>query len=91
MEQSDRGQARQETDDAGDRNQAPIMLRRQAIENPKQSYLSSGCVQSGYWLVNIVIRFINKHSALYACRISRQHRLAIADRRSSMNCALSSA
>jgi hypothetical protein len=120
MEQGDRGEARQEADDAGDRNQAPVMLRRQAVENPKQPHLSSGCVQSAYWLVNIVIRFLIEHSRAlrvphlarpvdWADRFSESAiatrcpaqtrdsraaagwRLAIADRRSSMNCALSSA
>jgi hypothetical protein len=72
MEQGDRCQARQETDDAGDRNQAPVMLRRQAVENPKQPYPSSGCVQSAYWLVNIVIRFLNEHSrALRVTHLAR--------------------
>jgi hypothetical protein len=48
------------------------MLRRQAVENPKQPYPSSGCVQSAYWLVNIVIRFLNEHSrALRVTHLAR--------------------
>jgi hypothetical protein len=77
MEQCDCGQARQKADNAGDRDQAPVMLRREAVEDSKQPYPSLGCAHSARCLANIVLRFLNKHSALYPYRLSRRTRLAL--------------
>src|SRR5262245_23348914 len=62
MEQGDRRQTRQEADNGGDRDQAPVMLSRQAVDDPQQPVPSLNCVPSAYWLANFVLSFLNKHS-----------------------------